>query len=551
VAASGSDPSAAFERGADGAALAVTIAATGNATPAAHLSRVDERPWARSFGKHWKIDVAVMAAIVFLFGAVRPLADPDLPMHLSIGEWILRHHAFPSVEPFTWTAAGQPYFAYSWLPQTLYYAVFQSFGHLGLRALQGCMVLGSALAALVLARAARLRPAQGIILAGFNLIVGAFFVAMLRPQSMLLITLPVVWAACLRLSTGRAGWPQLVVLFGASALTANSHLFFPATLAPVMLFWVHRSHRRGVGAAAVASIVAGWLASPYALAWPRVFAHNFAPHILTRPPSAITELQPGFLVALQPPLGPMLLLVAAMLALPWVLERSAMSRREWLLSAVYFSVGLIAFGYAVRLFVLWWGLTMLVAAWVVAHLTRDTEDAPPRVGFRLLALAACLLIVATELFRTRELRAMEGSTTHRTLPTFGALPAAGLAQWLESNTRTDARGKILTSFAFGSYLTWRLPRYATSIDSRGLPPDSVAAAEAIVSAADRDVPVGPWMSADLAIVPVRFRVAAVLDTASGWTRLHTVPGEALAADSAALWVRDAWWLRYGTPPAPQ
>jgi hypothetical protein len=546
VAAQRSDSSAADERGADGAAIAVTIAATGSELPAARTSHPDERPWARSFGEHWKFDVAVMAAVVFLFGAVRPLADPDLPMHLSIGEWIIRHRGFPFVEPFTWTAAGQPYYAYSWLPQTLYYAVFDTFGHLGLRALQGSMVLGSALAALVLARAAGLRPAQGIILAGFNLIVGAFFVAMLRPQSMLLITLPVIWAGCLRLSTGRGGRPQLAVLFVASAVTANSHLFFPATLAPTLLFWVYRGAGRRISIVSVTSIVAGWLVSPYALAWPNVFAHNFAPHILTRPPSAITELQPGFLVTLQPPLGPMLLLVSAMLALPWVLDRAALRRREWLFAALYFSLGLVAFGYAVRLFVLWWGISILVAAWAVAHLTRHTADAPPRLPFRLLALAACVLIATTELIRTRDLRAMEGSTTHRTLPTFGALAAAGLAQWLESNTRPDSRGKILTSFSFGSYLTWRLPHYSTSIDSRGLPPDSVAAAEAIVSAADRDVPIGPWRSADLAIVPVRFRVAGVLDTASGWKRLRTLPGEALPRDSAALWVRETWWSRYGT-----
>jgi hypothetical protein len=520
-------------------------AAAGSETRA-HPSRPEARLWERSFGRHWKVDAVIMAAIVFLFGAVRPLADPDLPMHLAVGEWIIHHRAFPFVEPFTWSAAGQPYFAYSWLPQTVYYVVFDTFGHLGLRALQGCMVLGSALATLTLARAAGLRPAQGIILAGFNLIVGAFFVALLRPQSILLITVPLMWSASLRLSKGHGGWPQLIALFAASAVTANSHLFFPITLAPVVLFWVYRGEAtRGVGIATAGSIVAGWLASPYALVWPRVFAHNFAPHILTRPPSAITELQPGFLVALQPPLGPLLLLVSAMLALPWALNRASLRRREWQFAGAYFSFGLIAFGYAVRLFVLWWALSMLAAAWTVAHLTRDTADAPPRLGFRLLALTACLLIAATELVRTSELRAMEGSTTHRTLPTSGALPAADLAQWLESNTRFGARGKIFTSFAFGSYLTWRLPGYSTSIDTRGLPPDSVAAAEAIVSAADRDVPMGPWESADLAIVPVRFRVAAALDSAGSWIRLRTVPGDPISADSAALWARDRWWVIYG------
>jgi hypothetical protein len=521
----------------------VTSAAAERESPAAHpTSTGGTCDWAQSFGERWWLDVAVMAAVVFLFGAIRPLADPDLPMHLTVGEWIVRHRAVPFTEPFSWTARGQPYFAYSWLPQTLYFVVFSAFGHLGLRALQGLVVLGSACAAFSLARAAGLRPSQGIMLAGCNLVVGAFFVAMLRPQSVLLITLPVIWAAFLRVVRTGIHWRTIAALFVASAATANSHLFFPFTLAPAALLWVYGANRR-TATLAIGGVVAGWLATPYALEWPRVFAHNFAPHIMMRPPSAITELQPGFVVALQPPIGPMLLLVGAMLALPWLLDVRALQLRERIMAGVYFGLGVIAFGYAVRLFVIWWELSVLVAAWVIARLTRSTADEPPRLGFRLLALGACLVIVATELVRTRELRAMEGSTTDRVLPTLAARPAEGLAAWLVRETRPDAQGRILTSFAFGSYLTWRLPNYSTSIDSRGLQPDSVAAAEAIVSATDRDVPVGPWRQSDLAIVPVRFPVAAILDTASGWSRLTTVPGELLPRDSAALWVRTDWWTR--------
>ena len=102
----------------------------------------------------------------------------------------------------------------------------------------------------------------------------------------------------------------------------------------------------------------------------------------------------------------------------------------------------------------------------------------------------------------------------------------------------------MTSFSFGSYLTWRLPGYSTSIDSRGLQPDSVTAAEAVVSAAARDFPLGPWRSADLAILPVRYRAAAALDTATGWRRMLTVPGRPIRGDSAALWVKLDWWTRH-------
>ena len=131
----------------------------------------------------------------------------------------------------------------------------------------------------------------------------------------------------------------------------------------------------------------------------------------------------------------------------------------------------------------------------------------------------------------------------RSLPTVGARPAESVARWLLANTEPEAKGRIMTSMAFGSYLTWRLPGYSASIDSRGLQPDSVAAAEAVVSAAARDYPIGPWRSADLAILPVRFRAAAVLDSASGWRRVRTVPGYPVKVDSAGLWVRAEWWAR--------
>jgi hypothetical protein len=207
-------------------------------------------------------------------------------------------------------------------------------------------------------------------------------------------------------------------------------------------------------------------------------------------------------------------------------------------------IGAIAFGYAVRLFVVWWVLSIVSFGAALAWATRGTTEAPPRLPIRLLGLFACLFIIGVELVRTRDLRALEGSTRDRRLPAFGAEPAERIAQWLSSNTAPDARGRIMTSFAFGSYLTWRLPGYSTSIDSRGLQPDSVTAAEAVVSAAAQGFPLGPWQSADLAILPVQFRAAAALDTAVQWRRLIAVEGDPVPTDSSALWVRSDWWAHH-------
>jgi hypothetical protein len=518
--------------------LALVDPARGHAPPTR-----SESDWEQSFGRHWKLDVAIMAVVVFLFGAIRPLADPDLPMHLTLGEWIFRHRAVPFTEPLSWTALGQPYFAYSWLPQWTYFATFSAYGHYGLRALQGVLVLSSAAATLLLARAAGWRPSIGVMLAGFNLIVVAFFVAMLRPQAILLITIPALWAMFTRVAQGESSWKTILWIFIASAITANSHLFFPLTLAPAAILWVRGRVGSQSGVAAILAVVGGWMTSPYVLHWPSVFRHNFGTHALTRYPSPISEMRPGFVAMVQPPLGPMLLLVGCMLTVPWIVAQSRQSSRERLVAAAYWMIGAIAFGYAVRLFVLWWVLSIVSFGASLAWTARNTTEAPPRLPIRLLGLFACLFIIGAELVRTRDLRALEGSTLDRRLPTFGAKPAERIAQWLTSNTAPEARGRIMTSFAFGSYLTWRLPRYSTSIDSRGLQPDSVTAAEAVVSAAAQGYPLGPWQSADLAILPVQFRAAAALDTAVNWRRMVAVQGDPASSDSTALWVRADWWAR--------
>jgi hypothetical protein len=416
--------------------------------------------------------------------------------------------------------------------------------------LQGVLVLSSAASALLLARTAGWRPSLGVMLAGFNLIVAAFFVAMLRPQSILLITMPVIWAMFMRVAQGEGSWTTVLWLFLASALTANSHLFFPVTLAPAVVLWAHRRLGTVIGGASVLAVVAGWMASPYALHWPSVFRHNFGSHALTRFPSPIIEMRPGFVAMLQPPLGPLLLLTACMLAVPWIVGQNRLSARERVAAAAYWMIGAIAFGYAVRLFVVWWVLSIVSFGLALVWATRATEEAPPRAPIRLLGLLACLLIISTEIVRTRDVRALEGSTSDRRLPTHGARSAESVAQWLRSNSSSAAHGRIMTSFAFGSYLTWRLPGYSTSIDSRGLQPDSVTAAEAVVSAAAQGFPLGPWQSADLVILPVQFRAAGVLDTASGWRRMVAVRGDPIAADSAALWVRREWWARNGRSGSP-
>ena len=57
---------------------------------------------------------------------VTGLAVVDTPGHWSpLGEWIIRERAVPFTEPFAWTRAGDPYYAYSWLAQVTFYATLR------------------------------------------------------------------------------------------------------------------------------------------------------------------------------------------------------------------------------------------------------------------------------------------------------------------------------------------------------------------------------------------------------------------------------------------
>jgi hypothetical protein len=203
----------------------------------------------------------------------------------------------------------------------------------------------------------------------------------------------------------------------------------------------------------------------------------------------------------------------------------------------------VLFGYAGRLFVAWWVLSVLPIGLVLAYLTSTTEEGPPRARFRVLLLACAVAIVATQMVRMRSRTRLEGDTVHRTLPTVDARPAEALATWLSDHTSPGSRAKILTTFSFGSYLTWRLPGYSSSIDSRGTFADSVTAPDAILMGSQRDIPLGPWQSADVAIVPLRYRVAGVLDTARGWRRLAAARDESIPTDSVGLWAKSTWWGR--------
>ena len=64
-------------------------------------------------------DVAFLMPLAFLFlrmgGAAGMLGDGDTGWHVKTGEWILANRRIPSQDMFSYTKAGQPWFAWEWL----------------------------------------------------------------------------------------------------------------------------------------------------------------------------------------------------------------------------------------------------------------------------------------------------------------------------------------------------------------------------------------------------------------------------------------------------
>jgi hypothetical protein len=485
--------------------------------------------------------VIIAAAFV---GLLPPLYDLDLGHHLAMGEWMVRHRAVPFTEPFAWTRLGEPYFAYSWLAQTLYYLLLHHFGPIALHLLQGLTAGAAAAAALWAGRQLGCGHAARL---GFAILNTALLWGMgpaLRPQQLLFVALPLAWGIAARIHAGRrTPWVWLLALTGVGALAANTHLFFPLTAVPLAYFALtgRQPSRWALPALALA---AGWLLTPYALAWPHVFALNFGDNPLLRRPAAIIEFVPGFEYAAQRP--GVILVVLTLLAAPWLAPRDGLPLRQRLAGPLMWTLGLVLFAYAGRLVLVWWTLAFpLVAAAAERLASLSSASFSPAVrrfgGYGVAALA---------LFATSpEIRTIfwlyEGDTVHRMLPRAAADPALWLPSWLVCHTRAGAGGRLYTEFNYGSELTWRLPGYSPSIDGRTIFPASEAMEYTLVQHGRRRTHADTWRAADLALLDRSHWLAPVLDEDDDWVLL--ADGHRTARGRhGALWAKRDWWSRWGT-----
>jgi hypothetical protein len=503
--------------------------------------------WRAALGRWWQLELALIAVLLFVTGVALPLADPDLPIHLATGEWIAKHHAVPFTEPFAWTRPGEPFQAYSWAIETLYWILISRFGPAGLNVLQGLIYVSLATVVVLLGRAAGWNPWTTILMAAGNLLIALGATPYVRPQSVLLIMLPLIWALVYHaLNTNRL-WLTLVGLVTASAVVANTHLLFPLTAAPcVLLLTIPPPDRKRIFLVP-AAIALGWMLSPYSLHWWAVFTLNFAPNALFGPPTPIEEYKPGYLLLFTN--GGSLFLAIGFTILPWIAARRMDARANTLFGLLWLA-GLLMFALAVRSIVVWWLMIIPVVALVV-ELMKEPSLPVVRTAQRAI-VPAIFVVVAMAALETRLDPALQaGDISSRFVPSTNARSMEPIAKWLDCYVRPEVGGRLVTIFNYGGYVPWRLPYLSESIDGRVIFADSVSRPESYANTVKGKPMLPPWRTADLAIFPVVLTVASVLDTATGWHKVaitNTVDGPSRII---GVWVTDRWWQRAGRIPLPR
>ena len=493
---------------------------------------------AESNARVWKLALVACALGIAIQSGYSSLSDPDLPSHLSLGEWITTHHGVPFSEPFAWTRAGAPFYAYSWLPQVVMFGLLRAVGPLGLHLMAAATGAAITISAAAAARALGLRWSGAVLFAVASAMIALESTPFLRPQLLMHLLVPLAWCSVARWR--RVGWTTqrpLIELVALNAIAANVHITFPVMAVPLVLMLLDdEAIRWSRLALAIVAVLIGWLASPYALAWLDVFRLNFSANALTTPPPLSGEMTPGFLIA--PWYG------LAVGALPILALPEIRRDRERLLYGVLWLAGLLLFARMFKgLGPWWWCATPLAVAALSRLPLASTTGARVAFAGLLSVFVVSLAIPNVRLYAM--LRPHEGDTNVRTLPSVKAFAAEPAARWLERHMRTGAPGRALTTFTYGSYLEWRLPSLSESIDGRTIFPDSAALPDAF---AEHGVAHhGPWRSADLAIVPMTYPVTSLLDKDSAWIRVGVAEAAPWAATAprAGLWVRRAWWQHAG------
>lgn len=421
-----------------------------SAQPASELGtnrlRLSQRSW-------WQIlALAVLYAFPALLSArLAVVGDADIWYHLRTAQWILHHHTFPHVDPFSSYAGGKPWTAYSWLFDVFVLKLYQWLGLNGLVVYTAGLLVAITMALHRLIRRLQDDFASGALL---TLIAIGCTGPIWTPRSWMFSILFFIVQLDLLMQARRSGkckelWllPLLYILWanthiefvygfvvlGAALLESVFALWWDRTRTPVSLGWL---------SALIVACATATLINPYGWdLYTTAFKVSSEPGIL----GAVIDLQP---MQFRDPFnyGVLFLAMAAAATL-------ARARRRQM-----FEFLLLIFGVVLSFH---WQRDLWVSVVVSCAILAAGDGAERPIGTATRPFVIPLALVSGIVLAVFGYSAIRLSNQRLAAKLAETLPV-NAANFVKSS---GLQGPLFNTFNWGSYLMWN-PGLAVSMDGR-------------------------------------------------------------------------------------
>ena len=198
------------------------------------MATADAVPAAKTLRGSLPLWVGVVIYAVLVISGNRLLLDPDTQWQITVGQWILDHHAVPHTDVYSFTLRGQPWISTQWLAQVLYAQVYAWAGWSGPVVLAA---LGSAATFALLARYLVRSLSDGAALVFLSVAFALTAPHLLARPHVLALPVMVAWIGELIAAAERREAPSFMLL-PLMALWANLHggfVFGLMMVAPIAL----------------------------------------------------------------------------------------------------------------------------------------------------------------------------------------------------------------------------------------------------------------------------------------------------------------------------
>lgn len=394
--------------------------------------------------------------VIWVFIACRPasVSDPDIWWHLQNAQYLFTHHAFPSVDSFSYTATGSPWINHEWLAEIPYYLAWRAWN------VQGVCLVWMVLAELIFLGVFSLSyQLSGSVKGAFLACCFAVILARVNfgPRTILfgwLCMLALLWLLWRFRTDGKGPLWAIPILFCVWANTHGSWLlglivgaiFFAAGMVSgewgqvEAVAWT-AAQRKRIAATAAASVAALFV-NPfgYRLVW-------YPFDLAFRQKLNIGHVEEWASVDFHTAWGKVVLVgVAALLA------AILLDRRRWRLE----ELGLIAFGlYASLTYIRFLFLAAILITPIIAKSLRflppyRREVDKPILNALVVAAAVVYLVGYFPSAQTLKTDIAEH------------YPDAAIAYV----TAHAPGARIFNNYVWGGYLIWTAPQLPTFVDSR-------------------------------------------------------------------------------------